>query len=80
MDPLTSARRLVATSRRLVVFTGAGVSADSGVPTFRGANDNALWSKYDPTQLASPCGFASDPKLVLRLVHLASLEARRRQP
>ena len=64
MDPLTFARRLVATSKRPVVFTGAGVSADSGVPTFRGANDHALWSRFDPTQLASPSGFASDPKLV----------------
>jgi NAD-dependent deacetylase len=63
-DALAHARHLVASSRRPVVFTGAGVSADSGVPTFRGASDHALWSKYDPTQLASPQGFAADPKLV----------------
>jgi NAD-dependent deacetylase len=63
-DALAHARQLVGTARRAVVFTGAGVSADSGVPTFRGAAEDALWGKYDPTQLASPQGFAADPKLV----------------
>jgi NAD-dependent deacetylase len=40
------------------------VSADSGVPTFRGASASALWGNYDPQKLASASGFASDPKLV----------------
>ncbi|MDB5323511.1 MAG: hypothetical protein JWN40_5142 [Phycisphaerales bacterium] len=64
MDERTAARDILAAARRLVVFTGAGVSADSGVPTFRGASADALWGKYDPYQLASPQGFAADPKLV----------------
>jgi NAD-dependent deacetylase len=63
-DDLSAARQILADAKRLVVFTGAGVSADSGVPTFRGASASALWGKYDPTQLASPQGFAADPKLV----------------
>ena len=63
IDP-TQARDILATARRLVIFTGAGVSADSGVPTFRGASADALWGKYDAHQLASPQGFAADPKLV----------------
>jgi len=62
-DP-TQARDILTHARRLVIFTGAGVSADSGVPTFRGASADALWGKYDPYQLASPQGFAADPKLV----------------
>jgi NAD-dependent deacetylase len=62
-DP-AKAREILASARRLVIFTGAGVSADSGVPTFRGASADALWGKYDPHQLASPQGFAADPKLV----------------
>lgn len=62
-DP-SKAREILASARRLVIFTGAGVSADSGVPTFRGASADALWGKYDPHQLASPQGFAADPKLV----------------
>lgn len=64
MTPLEHARDLIAKAVRPVIFTGAGVSADSGVPTFRGAAADALWGKYDPRQLASPEGFALDPKLV----------------
>ena len=63
-ESLSEARALLENARRVVVFTGAGVSADSGVPTFRGAAANALWGKYDPRQLASPEGFARDPQLV----------------
>jgi NAD-dependent deacetylase len=58
------AREWIAQARRPVIFTGAGVSADSGVPTFRGAAADALWGNCDPTQLASPQGFSADPKLV----------------
>jgi NAD-dependent deacetylase len=64
VDPVERARTLLATAKRPVVFTGAGVSADSGVPTFRGASANALWGKYSPQQLASPQGFRADPTLV----------------
>jgi NAD-dependent deacetylase len=48
--------------RRVVVFTGAGVSADSGVPTFRGAS--GLWNNFRAEELATPQAFARDPKLV----------------
>lgn len=64
MDNVTLAKQIISDAKRMVVFTGAGVSADSGVPTFRGAAADALWGKYDPRQLASPEGFARDPKLV----------------
>ena len=47
-----------------VVFSGAGLSAASGIPTFRGRTDHALWSRYDPLQLASLDGFRRDPDLV----------------
>jgi len=46
-----------------VVLTGAGMSRESGVPTFRDAL-SGLWSRYDPMQLATPEAFARDPKLV----------------
>lgn len=52
-------------ARALVVLTGAGVSAESGVPTFRDAQ-RGLWAGYDPEQLATPQGFARDPALVTR--------------
>lgn len=48
---------------RVVVLTGAGISAESGVPTFREAQ-TGLWARYDPGQLATPAAFDRDPKLV----------------
>ncbi len=50
-------------ARSVVVSTGAGMSKESGIPTFRDA-PNALWEKYDPAKLASPEGFLEDPPLV----------------
>jgi NAD-dependent deacetylase len=47
------------------VLTGAGVSAESGVPTFREAQ-TGLWERYDPLELATPEAFARDPELVWR--------------
>jgi NAD-dependent deacetylase len=48
--------------KRVVVLTGAGISAESGVPTFRG--ETGLWRQYRPEELATPGAFARDPKLV----------------
>ena len=53
---------MVRDARRLVVLTGAGVSAESGVPTFRGAG--GLWREHRPEELATPAAFARDPRLV----------------
>ena len=50
-------------ARHVVVFTGAGVSAESGVPTFRD-KQTGIWERFDPTQLATPSAFESDPSLV----------------
>ncbi|MDH4562457.1 NAD-dependent deacylase [Pseudomonas sp. BN411] len=50
-------------TRHLVIFTGAGVSAESGIPTFRDAQ-TGLWAKYRPEELASPEGFRADPQTV----------------
>ena len=49
----------------MVALTGSGISAESGVPTFRGAQ-TGHWSRYDPQELASPEAFARDPDLVWR--------------
>jgi NAD-dependent deacetylase len=46
-------------SRRVAVLTGAGASAESGIPTFRDLE--GLWSKYDPAELATPSAFQRDP-------------------
>ncbi len=55
-------RRLRA-ARLVLVVTGAGVSAESGVPTFRDAG-TGLWARYRPEDLATPEAFAHDPDLV----------------
>jgi len=47
----------------MVVLTGSGVSAESGVPTFREAQ-TGLWARFDPQELATPEAFERDPKLV----------------
>ena len=61
-DDLDAARSIIGESARVVVLTGAGVSAESGVPTFRGSG--GLWKARSPTSLATPEAFANDPKLV----------------
>ena len=48
--------------RRLLVLTGAGASADSGIPTFRG--DGGVWQQYKAQDLATPEAFQRDPDLV----------------
>lgn len=50
-------------AKQITVLTGAGVSKESGIPTFRDALDG-LWACFDPTQLATPQAFNTDPKLV----------------
>ncbi len=47
----------------ITILTGAGISAESGVPTFRDAL-TGLWARFDPMQLATPEAFAREPRLV----------------
>lgn len=66
---LAMVKRWMAEATNVVVLTGAGISAESGVPTFRGwtpddAGDAPLWSRYRPEELATPQAFERDPKLV----------------
>lgn len=53
----------IRSARRIVVLTGAGMSAESGIPTFRDALAG-LWARFDPEQLATEAGFKRDPALV----------------
>ena len=48
---------------RVAALTGSGISAESGVPTFRDAQ-TGLWARYDPQELATPEAFARNPRLV----------------
>ena len=52
-------------ARHICVLTGAGISAESGVPTFREAQ-SGLWEQYDPLDLATPDAFLRDPELIWR--------------
>ena len=62
-DELERAVDALAGVRRLVVVTGAGMSQDSGVPTFRDAL-TGLWSRYDPQELATETAFRRNPARV----------------
>lgn len=90
-DEIVSALR---SAEHVAALTGAGVSAESGIPTFREAL-TGLWARYDPRELASPEGFARDPDRVWRWYrerrhaiaraqpnpgHLALAELERRVP
>ncbi len=59
---LETARELLEHARKVAVLTGAGISAESGVPTFRGSG--GLWKQFRPEDLATPGAFARDPNLV----------------
>jgi NAD-dependent deacetylase len=63
MVEVRDAARALAEAQRVVVFTGAGISAESGVPTFRDAL-TGLWERYDAQSLATPQAFDDDPDLV----------------
>jgi len=81
---LARARILLSNARRVTVLTGAGMSAESGIPTFRDAL-SGLWSRFDPMTLASEEGFRADPGLVwrwyaerrVRVAHAAPNEGHR---
>lgn len=65
MDQITFSQRLeerIKTATNVVVLTGAGMSAASGVPTFRGKD--GLWEKFNPQELANVDAFLNNPKLV----------------
>ena len=61
-DDIIKIQKILNNAKNIVFFTGAGISKESGIPTFRG--EDGLWNKYDPTMLASLTAFKSNPKLV----------------
>jgi len=63
VDELRTAADLLARAKRVVIFTGAGISAESGVPTFRDAL-TGLWERFDAQELATLAAFRADPALV----------------
>ncbi|WP_433604762.1 SIR2 family NAD-dependent protein deacylase [Dactylosporangium sp. CA-139114] len=76
---LERAAALVAAARHVVVFTGAGMSAESGVPTFRD-DLTGLWARYDAGRLATPEAFHADPDLVWGWYAWRAARARAAEP
>ena len=67
------------TARHLAVLTGAGISAESGVPTFRDAM-TGLWERFRPEELATPEAFRRNPDLVWRWYRERRLRLREVEP
>ncbi|MBT8178183.1 MAG: NAD-dependent deacylase [Eudoraea sp.] len=65
-------------SKKIVVLTGAGMSADSGLKTFR--DENGLWEGHDVMEVASPHGFAKNPDLVLEFYNQRRRQLRQAAP
>ena len=65
-------------TKKLVVLSGAGISAESGIPTFR--DSNGLWEGYDVTQVATPEGWDANPELVLDFYNQRRKKALEVQP
>lgn len=79
-DPLLArAAAWLAEAQSLFVLTGAGVSRESGIPTFREAR-KGLWARFDPEQLASRAGFDADPALVWRWYRWRKARVRAASP
>src|SRR6202161_1187562 len=57
-------------TRNIFVLTGAGISAESGLGTFRDKRGEGIWAKFDPMKLATPEAFARDPEAVLAFYDL----------
>ena len=72
----------MAAIRNIVILTGAGVSAESGIDTFRaGANGGpSLWEQHRVEDVATPEGFARDPDLVLRFYDMRRAAIQTKQP
>ncbi len=61
-EKIEEAGRIIKKCSFLLVITGAGISAESGIPTFRGRD--GLWNRYSPSELATPQAFSKNPHLV----------------
>jgi len=73
-----AARAALAKALRVVVLTGAGVSAESGIPTFRGPG--GLWKQFRAEDLATPIAFGRDPRLVWEWYAWRRAEVRKCRP
>ena len=59
---ILNAKEIIENSKNITVLTGAGISAESGIPTFRGSD--GMWKNLNPQDIATPEAYRNDPKLV----------------
>ncbi len=78
-ESIERAAEILRSAERVTVLTGAGISAESGLATFRD-KEEGLWSKYDPMELAHIDAFHRDPELVTRWYHWRFTKARDCEP
>ncbi|KAF8974601.1 DHS-like NAD/FAD-binding domain-containing protein [Flammula alnicola] len=71
-------REQIRSSKHIIAIAGAGLSAASGIPTFRGAG--GIWRKYDAISLATPDGFKKSPSLVWQFYHYRRQTVLRAKP
>lgn len=64
--------------KKIVVLTGAGISAESGLKTFR--DSDGLWEGYEVTEVATPRGWRKDPKLVLDFYNMRRRDVLKAEP
>jgi NAD-dependent deacetylase len=77
-EALQRAARIVRNAKRIAALTGAGISAESGLGTFRGAG--GLWEGHRVEDVATPSAFRRDPSLVWRFYHMRRAALARVQP
>ena len=65
-NPVREAARILTTRGNVVVLTGAGISVESGIPSFRGSQ--GMWAKYDPTEYATLHAFVLSPRKVWEML------------
>ncbi|KAG7308041.1 hypothetical protein JYU34_006681 [Plutella xylostella] len=75
---MTKFKEVLKSAKNVVILSGAGISAESGIPTFRGAG--GLWRKYQATALATPGAFRENPSLVWEFYHYRREVAAKAQP
>lgn len=78
-EALSVAARALRAAEHVTVLTGAGVSAESGIPTFREAQ-TGMWAKFSPQELATPQAFANDPERVWQWYAMRRAMIRAAQP
>lgn len=71
-------KKVLDSSKNIVVVTGAGMSAESGIPTFRG--EGGFWRTHRATDLATPSAFRANPSLVWEFYHYRREIAFKSQP